>query len=355
MPLSLSNAIPKQLDTQVIHSAYVNGAGFKGPARRSAFGDLSNTAQYAHQSISINGAIKHAVPASKPALKMVPFKDEDKENAVKNGKAKDAFLRPPQRPLNGLKTSSMAQGLPSQNEYRPQPTVKQTGAKKATLVYSDAQQQQQQQQRVQTLSRQYRSQPQLKSTEAPVLRRAQSKHVMQAMASHNTADEGIDDAPYEDAVEDLPRPAVESWKPVPGPVGPPITAEMDPLEPTPASGPVLSIPEPEEYWDEDGDEELYDEQGYTTAHSFRSCGDNTTGATSLIVPKRTVKVLRELEEARVYVEANRTPEDIDDEEWDTTMVAEYGDEIFEYMRELEVCQILSNCVIERLIIQNRRG
>lgn len=331
--MNLSSGVSKQLDHQHIQSKYLNGGGFKGPAKRSAFGDLSNTAYYAHQGLPTSGAMKHAIPTSKPALKMVPYVDEDKENTVKNGKTKDAFLRPPQRPLNGLKTSSTAQGLPSQNDFRPQPVNKQAGTRKATLVYNDAQQQ-----KVQTLSRQYRSQPQLKSAEAPVLRRAQSKHVMQGIASSATGDEAINDAPYEDAVEEQTRPAVEAydWKSQPGPVGPPITAETNPLEPIPSSGPALLIPEAEEYWDEDDEEEMYDEQGYTTAHSYRSYGDNTTGATSLVAPKRTVKVLRELEEARMYVEANRTPEDIDDEEWDTTMVAEYGDDIFEYMRELEV-------------------
>lgn len=333
----MSNGLSKQLDAQLIQPTHLTGGGFKGPAKRSAFGDLSNTSYYAHQGLPTNGGLKHTVPSSKLALKMVPYVDEDKENTAKNGKTKDAFLRPPQRPLNGLKTSSNAQGLSSSNDYRAQPVNKQNATKKATVVYNDVQQQQQQQ-RVQTLSRQYRSQPQLKSTEAPVLRRAQSKHVMQAIASANTANEDVNDAPYEDAVEDLSRPAAEAvdFKPQPGPTGPLITAEMEPLEPAPYSDAVLSIPEAEEYWDDDEEEEMYDEQGYTTAHSYRSIGDNTTGATSLIAPKRTVKVLRELEEARLYVEANRTPEDIDDEEWDTTMVAEYGDDIFEYMRELEV-------------------
>lgn len=340
--MNSSTGIPKQLEAQVVQPQHVNGAGFKGPAKRSAFGDLSNTAHYAHQSVSVSGIIKHAVPALKPALKMVPFKDENKENAVQNGKIKEAFLRPPQRPSNSVKPSTNAPGLDSQNDYRVQPAVKQTGPRKATLVYNDVQQP-----KVQTLSRQYRSQPQLKSTEAPVLRRAQSKHVMQAVVvSTNNTDEGIDEAHYEDAMDDLSAHQVmekSAWKPLPGPVGPRITSEMDPLVPTASSVPALSISEPEEYWDEDDGDELCDEQGYTTAHSYRSYGDNTTGAASLVVPKRTAKVLRELEDAREYVEAIRTPEEIDDEEWDTTMVAEYGDEIFEYMRELEVSKMQINC------------
>ncbi|KAJ4407453.1 B-type cyclin [Gnomoniopsis sp. IMI 355080] len=326
-----SNVVTNQFDAQLIQPTYLNGGGFKGPAKRSAFGDLSNTAYYVHQGLPANGAMKHTLPTTKPTLKMAPYVDGDKENTVKNGKTKDAFLRPPQRPLNGLKSSSIAQGRP-QPDLRAQTLSKQTGAKKATIVYNDVQQQ-----KVQTLSRQYRSQPQLKSAEAPVLRRAQSKHVMQGTASNAIADEGVNDALYEDAIEfsHVPVETDDDWKPQPCPVEPSVTAEINSLEPNSSSGPVLPIPEAEEYWDEDDEEELYDDQGYTTAHSYRSYGDNTTGATCLVNPKRTVKVLRELEEARVYVAANRTPEDIEDEEWDTTMVAEYGDDIFEYMRELE--------------------
>ena len=44
---------------------------------------------------------------------------------------------------------------------------------------------------------------------------------------------------------------------------------------------------------------------------------------------------RELEAAKIFVEANRSDEDVEDEQWDTSMVAEYGDEIFEYMHSLE--------------------
>ena len=94
--------------------------------------------------------------------------------------------------------------------------------------------------------------------------------------------------------------------------------------------------EQEEYWDEDEEEEYYDADGYTTARSLRSRGDNTTGGVTLVLaPRVTAKVQRELEAARLYVEANRSAEDVEDEQWDTSMVAEYGEEIFEYMHALE--------------------
>lgn len=45
---------------------------------------------------------------------------------------------------------------------------------------------------------------------------------------------------------------------------------------------------------------------------------------------------KEIAAATELVESSRTQEEIEDEAWDTSMVAEYGDEIFAYMRELEV-------------------
>lgn len=95
--------------------------------------------------------------------------------------------------------------------------------------------------------------------------------------------------------------------------------------------------ETEEYWD---DEDNADEDGYVTAHSYKSRGDNTTGgATTVLFPQVTKQVKRELAAAKQLVEATRTAEEIEDECYDTSMVAEYGDDIFTYMKELEVCVI----------------
>ncbi|EEH20407.2 hypothetical protein PABG_02666 [Paracoccidioides brasiliensis Pb03] len=93
--------------------------------------------------------------------------------------------------------------------------------------------------------------------------------------------------------------------------------------------------EPEEYWDEE-DEDNYEEDGYVTARSHRSRDNTTGGATALLIPKVTQKVKRELAIAKQVVEETRTPEDIEDEAWDTSMVSEYGDDIFQYMREIEM-------------------
>ena len=53
-------------------------------------------------------------------------------------------------------------------------------------------------------------------------------------------------------------------------------------------------------------------------------------------PKVNKEVKKELAAAKALVESTRTPDETEDEAWDTTMVAEYGDEIFQYMKELEV-------------------
>lgn len=93
----------------------------------------------------------------------------------------------------------------------------------------------------------------------------------------------------------------------------------------------------EEYWDEDEDEEYFDADGYTTTHTMRSrIGNDTTGSVTLnLAPRVTVKSKRELEAAKKWVDENKSNEDVEDELWDTSMVAEYGDEIFEYMHVLE--------------------
>lgn len=95
--------------------------------------------------------------------------------------------------------------------------------------------------------------------------------------------------------------------------------------------------EPEEYWDEE-DEENEEDDGYITARSYRSRSENTTGgATTLLFPRFNQQAKRELALAKQVVEATRTVEDIEDDYCDTSMVAEYNEEIFEYMKEQEVC------------------
>jgi len=149
---------------------------------------------------------------------------------------------------------------------------------------------------------------------------------------HDTANEAASKIHYVDALPAQPQPQ-------PQPIDTTAIKKSDPMcvEAIPRSLQHIyqPMPEPEEYWEEEYDDG-YEGEGYVTARSFRSHGDDTTGgATTALVPKFTQKVLKEIEDARLYVEATRTPEDIDDECFDTSMVAEYGEEIFDYMRNME--------------------
>lgn len=106
--------------------------------------------------------------------------------------------------------------------------------------------------------------------------------------------------------------------------------------------------EPQGLYDEEYYDDQYDEDGYTTARSLKSRGEYTTGPTTvLLAPRITAKVEQELVAARNYVESSRTAHEIEeDESWDTSMVAEYGDEIFGYMRVLEVgSENVGSCTI----------
>lgn len=74
-----------------------------------------------------------------------------------------------------------------------------------------------------------------------------------------------------------------------------------------------------------------DDDDFTTAHS--RAGDNTTSVTTqILIPKWTAKARQEI----TKLNAEFADLHDEDEEADISMVAEYGDEIFEYMRELEV-------------------
>lgn len=114
----------------------------------------------------------------------------------------------------------------------------------------------------------------------------------------------------------------------------------NPIETVPPLNPhhtyVQGLIEQEEYWDEE-DDDNYEEEDYVTARSFRSRGENTTGAaTAVLFPQMNQRSRKEIAAAKQLVEATRSPEEVEDESYDTSMVAEYGDEIFEYMKQLEL-------------------
>jgi hypothetical protein len=196
--------------------------------------------------------------------------------------------------------------------------------------------------------RHYKSQPVLRTGQHS-LRLTQSKFATQTGDVREVEDEddmdgNVTDPPYEDAVERFPLDVSDAVRGVLAEVEqinyqsilPELHDDQKMQSPKAVSEPP-AVSESEEYWDEEEEQEYYDEQGYTTAHSFRSHGDNTTtGPTTLLAPRVTADVAEELERARSYVLQNQTEDEIEEEAWDVSMVAEYGDEIFAYMRELEV-------------------
>lgn len=100
---------------------------------------------------------------------------------------------------------------------------------------------------------------------------------------------------------------------------------------------LASVPEPEEYWEDEDAVEVYEEEGFVTARSFKTRGDSTIGgATTILFPKQTQRTRREVAVAKELIEGSKTAEEWEEEAWDTTMVVEYSDEIFGYMKELEI-------------------
>ena len=324
--------------------------GLKAAAKRTVFGDVSNIAKTissAHDDSAFTGKAYNT--------------DVIKPLAVQDKSA--AFLRPAQRPLNvapkvtisnttshpeSTVQSKAPLGEPRQPQVLSQPAIKRTQSTRATTIYKDTPENELQNLHPistapvhQSLSpRHVQSQPQLRQ-DPPILRRTQSKH-MGTGSSENTI-------PSDSAYQEVANPLIldsslATYEPYLRPadekreeVQEAVKLVHDDLERHHRHLPIPPlVSEPEEYWPEE-EEEVYDDQGYTTAHSYRSRGDNTTGgATTVLFPKATNKAKKELAAAKDLVENARTAEDIEDELWDTSMVAEYGDEIFAYMRELEV-------------------
>ncbi|KAF2719763.1 hypothetical protein K431DRAFT_106326 [Polychaeton citri CBS 116435] len=90
-----------------------------------------------------------------------------------------------------------------------------------------------------------------------------------------------------------------------------------------------------QYVDEHDQYYYEEDEGYTTARSFGAAAESTGAITTVIQPKHTDKDKTEIAAAKMFVEATRPAEDVDDELWDISMVAEYSEDIFEYMHELE--------------------
>jgi G2/mitotic-specific cyclin 3/4 len=341
--------------------------GFKAAAKRTAFGDVSNTAK------SLATVHDDSVLPGKSSV------HADFVKPLAHQEKPAAFLRPAQRPLNvapikgPLNTTSSTSSeqvsisaaskapLAAPRHQLPQlPPLKRAQSKKLTSIYKDSSAENEQQAKPavnlntrpesapvppvhQSLEpRQHKSQPQLKAEQPPIIRKTQNKYFDAQPPSQGSENVSPTEPIYEDAREDqgtISADAYESYLRLvnEGKEEESVNATHEKLDRQHRHLPAPpSVSEPEEYW-EDEEEEIYDEQGYTTAHSYRSKGDNTTGgATTVLFPKVTNKAKKEIAAATELFLSSRTQEDIEEDEWDTSMVTEYGDEIFAYMRELEV-------------------
>ncbi|KAK0719830.1 cyclin-like protein [Lasiosphaeris hirsuta] len=385
---------------QAIHQRHKSAGNLKAmpitgalnaPPKRTAFGDLSNTAR-ALADASGKNVIKNQVKSAIASINSRDNRVDDKENgramtdehwargtaaskaAINVSKYHSAAPIPTASQVPTVKPALRQYSsalLQPTNSSLVQPLIKQGIPKKATAVYFDRKDidvairpeiASSTDDLVNLVDnqikhpRQYKSQPQLR-VEQPYLRRTQSKYHIKSdkvadVEEEIDIDDDVTEAAYEDALEQVSR-DIEISARNDDSTG---TVEVNDkqicrvdfdTEPQTASiqesahyAKALPAPavtsEPEEYWDEDEEQDLYDEQGYTTAHSYRSHGDNTTGgATTMVAPKVTVHVQRELEVAKAFVLENQSEEELEEEAWDVSMVAEYGEEIFEYMRTLE--------------------
>ncbi|KAI1503586.1 cyclin-like protein [Biscogniauxia marginata] len=317
---------------------------------------------------------------------VAPIKDQENR---KQTNTKDAFLRPALRPskAGSIATSaSMSTLRPvGETQVKSRPIAQARPKKQITTVYNDNQSTRGESEQVPnfakpTIPSQSHTQQRAPSHQYAPVRPEQapsgnysrvrdpqprdSKYAVfplkdwTAQGTESTkpsdlqrAEEDITEALYLDAVEEIiqdehrHQPSALEKGPLipvnrlPEPIGvaKPIRTEVKSIEYRPDFLTTTTAEDQQELSDYD-DEDYYDDQGYTTAHSNRSRGDNTTiGATTIMFPpKLTKRGLAEIEAAKELVESKRTDIDIEEDSWDVSMVAEYGDEIFQYMRELEM-------------------
>lgn len=398
------NALPTTAAQKTLHqrnksspslSTMLQAGGLKAAAKRTAFGDVSNTANISRPSKDdsvIGGKGDYSITE-----KAIPTLQDKKTTS---------FLRPAQRPISvsGMKgllnnvTHSANQPLVKQplvelqqslQSINPAANTRKIVTKKSTGVFKDTVLAQPEQSALdlqkplpstaplapvhhELLPRQQTKQPEGFQVAQPQLTRKPSRHVTKPESQEATAGPSavqasseepavlrsdgiyIDDHgqvrlyDYEDPVEhvEVARPAEKEVSVITELPKQDIRAVLDPVlvnqpkntQTEPARKSTLAlVSELEESWDDEA-EENYDEEGYVTAPSFKSRGENTTGGvTTVLLPKVNQKAKREIAAAKDLIEGSKTVEELEDEAWDTTMVAEYGEEIFGYMKDLEVC------------------
>lgn len=360
------------------------GAGLRPGTRRAAFADVSNTSR-------VNQAAKDdlALAGTKATLVSLKEVNSEQENSVPT-----ALARPAQRPISvsgisrflhnfasGSSTTTKASTVDANTELHHPAPLRRAKSKKSTAVLRDVVEEPQ-------ASFTHHNDPSLDS------KRPEPINCQSDKPSYSTVSRpGSDDLPApvtslsgteEDPAHKLPPLPTSSsdfvdirsdgaplypdhdHRPLPSiptssfdskeiyvdaasyipeaqsdhaaPASPPLPSSS--LIPTQA--PHVSNLDPlfelDEHMQKEPYQDHYEDDGYTTARSLKSKGDYTTGATTvLLAPRVTAQVEKEIASARVYMEKSKAIGEIEeDESWDTSMVAEYGDEIFEYMHSMEV-------------------
>lgn len=330
---------------------FQDGAPKNNGPRRAAFGDVSNTANPVHGSrdgVALAGKKQITKGAAKPTVKI----PERKSNVL---------AQPPQRPmsvsnLKGVFNQSKAQ----QKSLEPagkQTTLPQQTAntrkmlnKRGTAIFKDSAQSMNKTKDEVTASKETKPDASNVNTE-DVSRPSTALSLDDKEEEDNTAQEPPENLHQHYDTDDC---AVMKSDAINAEVETSSTADENDCkaqELVESKGhdsyavvhshphsvpPTENEQEQEEYWNDEEDENEEDD-GYVTARSYRSRGDNTTGGiTAVLFPKYNQQVRRELALAKEIVDATRPEEDVEDEFWDTSMVAEYSDEIFDFMKEQEV-------------------
>ncbi|PLB51133.1 G2/mitotic-specific cyclin [Aspergillus steynii IBT 23096] len=345
LPLAAGKTVhQKNKSTPALSTMFQNGVTKNAP-RRAAFGDVSNTANL------VQASRDDASLAGKKQLKV-----SEKPSAVVLEKKPAALSQPAQRPMSvtGLKglLNNVSHPKPLEPSAKQLGVAQQTANTRKALnkrgtVFKDP-------------SEPLAEKKELTSKETKS-ETNEAKHVPTAPSQQDNGEEEVvpkqeleellsDDLDPSIALSELPEEEddvskvndddckvqglKENIKPEESHAAVTTLDRVAKPRDSIEHAPVQS--EPEEYWDEEEDENEEDD-GYITARSYRSRGDNTTGATTaMLFPRFTQKVKRELARAKQIVEESRTQEDIEEELWDTSMVADYNDDIFDYMREQEL-------------------
>lgn len=337
--------------------------GFRGPAKRAAFGDVTNVAKNVGSGANTVKMVKPFAGTFSQPSTAANLNKENVSFASKGFSSQPAqkpalqpsraASEPESRPLGAVKrpATSASHDFPSlHNETIEEETVAALGPH--DQVEDDSIPPQVPLHSTRLQPRQHKSQPDLKARKQ-TLRRTQSR-IIERPQTVEEAPEGdlasLDDLelplPHADISSHLESAEVASMETI-------VAVDMDRAEPVSAmyddqvpdddsdaafldqilgrdQGSLPARSEPDECWAEEEDDYYEEETGALDIL------DETTGIPAVLHPKVTGRVQRELEDAKLEVQRTRTFDDIEEETWDVSMVAEYGDEIFEYMRELEV-------------------